>query len=133
MPSQSTYSRFFNKFSEAKNKELFPGLQHWMMQKVEIGNITIDFDNTVSTRYGKQEGSSKGNNPNKRGRNSHHPLMAFISQTMMVANAWLRPGNTAASSYCVAFMQETFQKCLPSKVVGLVRADSGFYTEEILD
>ena len=34
--------------------------------------------------------------------------MAFVSQTRMVANAWLRPGNTAASSNCVAFMKETF-------------------------
>ena len=29
-------------------------------------------------------------------------------------------------------MQETFEQCLRSKKVGLVRADSGFYTEEIL-
>jgi len=133
MPSQSTYSRFFNKFSQAKNNKIFPALQHWMMQKLEIGKITVDFDSTVITRYGEQEGSAKGYNPNKRGRNSHHPLMAFISQTRMVANAWLRPGNTAASSNCVSFMKETFETCLASKQVGLVRADSGFYTEEILN
>jgi hypothetical protein len=133
MPSQSTYSRFFNKFSQAKNDEIFPSLQHWMMQKLDIGKITIDFDSTVITRYGEQEGSAKGYNPNKKGRNSHHPLMAFISQTRMVANAWLRPGNTAASSSCIEFMQETFQRCLASKEVGLVRADSGFYTEDILN
>ena len=29
------------------------------------------------------------------GRNSHHPLIAFISQTKMVANAWMRSGNTS--------------------------------------
>lgn len=29
------------------------------------------------------------------GRNSHHPLMAFINQTKMVAMAWMRSGNTA--------------------------------------
>lgn len=58
--------------------------------------------------------------------------MAFISQTRMVANAWLRPGNTAASTDCISFMEETFGKCLQSKQVGLVRADSGFYTEQIL-
>lgn len=63
--------------------------------------------------------------------NSHHPLMAFISQTRMITNAWLRPGNTAASTDCVSFIKETFKKCLQSKQVGLVRAGSGFYTEEI--
>lgn len=133
MPSQSTYSRFFNKFNQAINTEVFPDLQHWLMGKLEIGNLTIDFDSTVITRYGEQEGSAVGYNPNKKGRNSHHPLMAFISQTRMVANAWLRPGNTAANSNCVEFMRETFERCLTSKSIGLVRADSGFYTDEILN
>ena len=133
MPSQSTYSRFLNKFSQQKNNEIFPSLQDWFFQKLDIGKITVDFDSTVITRYGDQEGSAKGYNPNKKGRNSHHPLLAFISQTRMVANAWLRPGNTAASSNCVEFMKETFNQCLSSKDVGLVRADSGFYSEEIFN
>jgi hypothetical protein len=133
MPSQSTYSRFFKKFNQAKNTEVFPTIQDWFLQKISTGSLTIDFDSTVITRYGEQDGSAKGYNPNKKGRNSHHPLMAFISQTRMVANAWLRPGNTAASSNCIDFMKETFDQCLASKDVGLVRADSGFYTEDILN
>ena len=132
MPSQSTYSRFFGKFSQGLNTEVFPELQHWFFDQLNTGTLTIDFDSTVITRYGQQEGSAKGYNPNKRGRNSHHPLMAFVSQTRMVANAWLRPGNTADSSNCKSFMQETFKEALQSKEVGLVRADSGFYTEEIM-
>lgn len=132
MPSQSTYSRFFGKFSQARNTEVFPPLQKWFFDQINIDNITVDFDSTVITRYGDQQGSSKGYNPNKRGRNSHHPLMAFVSQTRMVANAWLRPGNTAASSSCKSFMDETFKEALKGKKVGLVRADSGFYTEELM-
>ena len=132
MPSQSTYSRFFGKFSQGLNTEVFPQLQHWFFDQLHTGALTIDFDSTVITRYGEQEGSAKGYNPNKRGRNSHHPLMAFVSQTRMVANAWLRPGNTAASSNCKPFMEETFKAALAGKEVGLVRADSGFYTEEIM-
>lgn len=132
MPSQSTYSRFFGKFSQKRNTEVFPILQHWFFDQISVDNITVDFDSTVISRYGDQEGSSRGYNPNKRGRNSHHPLMAFVSQTRMVANAWLRPGNTADSSSCKAFMQETFDDVLKDKNIGLVRADSGFYTEELL-
>lgn len=132
MPSQSTYSRFFKKFTQARNSRVFPSLQHWFFSQIEVDNLTIDFDSTVITKYGEQEGSALGYNPNKRGRNSHHPLMAFISQTKMVANAWLRPGNTAASSNCVAFMQETFNDILQHKKIGLVRGDSGFYTEDIM-
>ena len=132
MPSQSTYSRFFGKFSQKLNTELFPELQRWFFDQLTMGSITIDFDSTVITRYGDQQGSAKGYNPNKRGRNSHHPLMAFVSQTRMVANAWLRPGNTAASSSCREFMEETFKEALKHQQVGLVRADSGFYTEDIM-
>ena len=132
MPSQSTYSRFFGKFSHERNTEIFPELQRWFFDQLNVGALTIDFDSTVITRYGEQQGSAKGYNPNKRGRNSHHPLMAFVSQTRMVANAWLRPGNTAASSSCEEFMEETFQEALKGQKVGLVRADSGFYTEDIM-
>lgn len=133
MPSQSTYSRFFGKFNQARNTEVFPELQHWFFDRIGVDNLTVDFDSTVITRYGDQQGSAKGYNPNKKGRNSHHPLMAFVGQTRMVANAWLRPGNTADSSSCKAFMQETFNEALKGKSIGLIRADSGFYTEELLD
>ena len=41
IPSQSTYSRFFNKFSQAKNTEVFPELQDWLFNKLSIGAITL--------------------------------------------------------------------------------------------
>ncbi len=132
MPSQSTYSRFFGKFSQARNTAVFPALQSWMFEQINVGPITVDFDSTVITREGRQEGAAIGYNPNRRGRNSHHPLMAFASETKMVVNAWLRPGNTAASSNCEAFFEETFAQALKGQKVGLVRADSGFYTEKLL-
>lgn len=132
MPSQSTYSRFFGKFSQCRNTAVFPSLQNWFFSQLQVNDITLDIDSTVITRSGNQEGSAKGYNPLKRGRNSHHPLMAFVSQTRMVANAWLRPGNTADSSSCKAFLQETIEDVLSGTKIGLLRADSGFYTEEIL-
>ena len=133
MPSQSTYSRFFNKFSLAKNTAVFPSLQSWLLGQVNIDRITLDLDSTVITRSGNQQGSAKGYNPLRKGRNSHHPLMAFVSQTRMVANAWLRPGNTADSSSCEGFLHETLNHALSGQKVGLLRADSGFYTQGILD
>lgn len=133
MPSQSTYHRFFNKFSQAKNTEVFPDLQAWLLNQVNIERITLDLDSTVITRSGSQQGSAKGYNPLRRGRNSHHPLIAFVSQTRMVANAWLRPGNTADSSSCQEFLMETLNHVLTDQKVGLLRADSGFYTQNILN
>jgi hypothetical protein len=100
---------------------------------MNLGAVTVDFDSTVITREGKQEGAAVGNNPNRRGRNSHYPLMAFVAETRMVANAWPRPGNTAALSNCEVFMDETFSEALSGQEVGLVLADSGFYTKSILN
>ena len=51
------------------------------------------------TRHGEQQGAARGYNPNKRGRLSHHPLLAFVSEARMVANfevgcqKWIRTGS----------------------------------------
>lgn len=132
MPSQSTYSRFFHKFSDKTNTEVFPTLHSWLVDQVQLKTVTLDLDSTVINRCGQQEGAAKGYNPLKRGRNAHHPLIAFIEQTRMVANAWVRPGNTVDKSNCEAFLKETLHHALANKKVGLLRADSGFYSQSIL-
>ena len=88
-------------------------------------------DSTVVTRYGEQQGAKKGYNPKKPGRNSHHPMMAFIPEVRMVVNAWFRQGNTGSTSNVQAFLEETLE-ILQNKKVGLVRCDSGFYSDVFL-
>jgi len=84
------------------------------------------------TRYGEQEGATKGYNPKKRGRKSHHPLMAFISECRMVANFWLRSGDSHTANNFYSFLEDTLSR-LKGKTIGLLRADSGFYSKEIFD
>ncbi len=132
LPSQATYSRFFHKFSWEKNEEVFALLQQKFLSQIDVGALTIDLDSSVIIRYGNQEGAKKGYNPRKMGRNSHHPLMAFIDQTKMVANAWMRAGNTSDLNNYDAFLTETFNIALKNKEIGLVRADSGFYSNNFL-
>lgn len=132
VPSQSTYSRFFHKFSWKRNTEVFVSINRWFFKQLTLDNITVDLDSSVITRYGEQEGSKRGFNPHKPGRFSHHPLMAFMSQTRMVINAWLRPGNTGSASHMEHFLEETFA-ILEGKKVGLVRADSGFFGNNYLN
>jgi hypothetical protein len=55
--------------------------------------------------------------------------MAFIPETRMVVNAWLRPGNTGSGSNMQNFMDETFD-ILQNKKIGLLRADSGFFGDD---
>jgi len=132
LPSQATYSRFFHKFSWQRNNEVFALLQQKFLAQIDVGALTIDLDSSVITRYGNQEGARRGYNPNKKGRNSHHPLMAFIDQTKMVANAWMRSGNTSDLNNYTGFLNETFDVALKDKKIGLVRADSGFYSNNFL-
>lgn len=126
------YQRYFNKFSQAVNQRVFGELFRWFFSELLFDNYTLDFDSTVMVREGNQQGTAKGYNPKRLGRPSHHPLLAFVSEVRMVANYWLRPGNTAASTNYLAFLEDTLSR-LENKKVGLVRMDSGFFTKEILD
>lgn len=42
-------------------------------------HFILDWDSTVLVRYGDQEGAVLGYNPEKRGRKSHHPLLAEVA------------------------------------------------------
>ncbi len=84
------------------------------------------------TRYGVQDGAKKGHNPSKKGRPSHHPLIAFIADVKLVANMWLRSGDTSSANNFLGFLEDTLSK-LKNKTVSLVRLDSGFFQSNILD
>ena len=126
------YQRYFNKFSQAINQRVFSELFSWFFSELVFDNYTLDFDSTVMVREGNQEGAAKGYNPKRPGRPSHHPLLAFVSDVRMVANYWLRPGNTSASTNYLAFLEDTLSR-LKGKKVGLVRMDSGFFSGSILE
>ena len=95
MAGHRAISRFFGKFDQSLSQKVFDNFFTWFFKSININYVTLDLDSTVITRYGnKQEGATKGYNPNKKGRASHHPLMALVADTEMVANFWLRPGST---------------------------------------
>lgn len=130
MPGHRAYFRYFEKFTQAINERCFDFLYKWFLSQLIFDNYTLDFDSSVITRWGEQAGAAKGYNPAKPGRKSHHPLIAFLPDCRMIANCWLRPGNTVAMSNFVAFFHDTLQK-MSGRTVGLVRADSGFFDGEI--
>ena len=131
-PGQDTYKRFFQKFSTASLHRVREHLYQWAFSKIKFDNYTLDCDSSILTRYGTgQQGAKKGYNPTKRGRLSHHPLIAFVSDVKMVANMWLRSGDTSSSNNFLAFLEDTLSK-LRGKTVSLMRLDSGFCSEEIM-
>jgi hypothetical protein len=131
-PGQDTYKRFFSKFSQAKNHRVSHYFYSWIFDNFKFDNFTLDIDSSVMTRYGVQQGAKKGYNPAKRGRPSHHPLIAFIADVKLVANMWLRSGDTSSANNFLGFLEDTLDK-LKNKTVSLLRLDSGFFQANILD
>jgi hypothetical protein len=131
-PAQDTYKRFFSKFTQATNHKVSDYFYSWIFDNFKFDNFTLDIDSSVMTRYGGQEGAKKGYNPAKRGRSSHHPLIAFIADVKLVANMWLRSGNTSSANNFLSFLEDTLSK-LKNKTISLIRLDSGFFNAEILD
>jgi hypothetical protein len=132
MASQSTFSRFFRKFGQKRNDSLFPTLNRFWFSQLHLDKMTIDLDSTIITRHGNQEGVARGYNPKRKGRGSHHPLIAFVAEAKMVANAWMRSGDTHTNTSFIEFYNELL-RIIPVERIGLFRADSGFCTETIME
>ena len=124
--------RLFQRFDQSKANDLQHKCFNWLLVKLNLNRITLDVDSTVITRWGNQiEGASRGYNPKHHGRSSHHPLIAFVADWRLVANFWLRPGNTHTANNAISFIQSTLDNLGPTRV-GLFRADSGFYDKEVV-
>lgn len=131
-PTASTLSRFFAKCEDATVTALRKELPKKFFDQMSMPMSTLDIDSTVITRYGEQEGAERGYNPTKRGRPSHHPLIAFVAEQRMVAHAVLRPGNVHTANGCEEFLRETLE-IVGTERIGMVRADSGFYSRSFVE
>ena len=94
--SQSTLSRFFEAFSQRTCNDLGLLHQHAMqaLPSLKTG-YTLDLDSwALLHEDGHQEGVAVGYT--KRGlKPCHRPLVAGLAQAKLVANYWLRSGNSA--------------------------------------
>lgn len=132
MANFKAITRLFGKCTQEINNRVFGSLYRWLFDQLHIGRVTLDLDSTVITRFGEQQaGAARGYNPAKPGRRSHHPLMAFVSDVRMIANVWLRPGNSGSANNVINFLQAT-REHLAGKTIGLLRADSGFCEDAFL-
>jgi hypothetical protein len=132
MAGHKAFVRHFGKFTQGINQQVFGKLYRWFYEQLQFDNFTLDMDSTVMSRYGNQEGARRGYNPQKPGRNSHHPLLAFVADCRMVANCWLRSGDAHTANNFHGFLSDTLEK-LSGKKIGLLRADSGFFSRDIIE
>ena len=65
--------------------------------------------------HNKQAGN--GYNPSKRGRPSHHALIAFSADVKMEDNMLLRSGDTSSSTSFLSLLEDSLSK-LKTKLLG---------------
>jgi hypothetical protein len=132
----STLTRFWGKFSSWKTlmgwgksvRELAWQVVYWE----NIREDRIHLDSSVVTRYGHQEGAKKGYNPQKRGRPSHQPLLAFLGRGFVV-NLWNRSGDTFSGQRAQEFLGQTLEGLGENFRLLRLLADSGFYLIEFIE
>jgi hypothetical protein len=133
--SPDTLRRLFLRFGYREVTEVSERLMRFSlarMRPILLGH-TLDLDSTVMCRYGEQEGSLQGYNPNKPGRPSHHPLVAFLAEGRRLLWATLRSGNSGSANGCVEFLKQGLTVLPKEERIGLVRADAGFFEKRLLE
>jgi len=127
VPSQSTLSRFFGVFTQGSCQAL-AGLHTRAVFALPTrpGGETLDLDSwALLHEDGHQEGVAVGFTRHGL-KPCQRPLLAALAESKLVANYWLRPGNTACVTGAAEFLRQTVT-ALPAHIhIGLVRGDAGF-------
>ncbi len=133
-PTDGTIRNLFKRFTQAMVVRMYEPLWAWQVGRLppRAQGYSLDMDSTVFERYGEQEGVKKGYNPRKPGRGSHHPLLAVLGEAYFILHGWLRSGNTTAGRGVVEFLKEALEKLPSLEWIRVVRADSGFFAQELL-
>ncbi len=137
-PDQSTLRRFLQRLPTHSVRRLVQLHDHLRQELFVLPRapttLIFDLDSVVLTLYGQQQGARIGYNPKKRGRRSYHPLLCFEAHRQEFWHGSLRPGDAAANTGVVPFLQRCLDK-VPSHIARSrirVRADAGFFSGKLI-
>jgi hypothetical protein len=133
-PTDDTIRNLFKRFNQGAVYRFYSELWEWQLRRLEPRDCgwSLDLDSTVFERYGRQQGALRGHNPRKHGRPSHHPLLAVLAEAQFVLHGWLRSGNCSSARGVVEFLKEGLAKLGSHHRIRVVRADSGFFDDQLL-
>ena len=106
--------------------------KYFIDQIVPEKKLLIDFDSTICTIFGHQEGAAKGYNPTHRGKRSYHPLFGFENKSGSSLFGLLRKGSAYTSDGTVGYLKSFFEQYPKEEYKVRFRGDSGFYNKEIV-
>jgi len=137
-PNQTTLRRFLQRLPTHLIRKLVQLHDHLRQELFVLpaapSTLIFDLDSVVLTLYGQQQGARIGYNPKKKGRRSYHPLLCFEAHRQEFWHGSLRPGDSAANTGVVSFLQRCLVK-VPSHIARnrvRVRADAGFFSGKLI-
>ncbi|HXI14256.1 MAG TPA: IS1380 family transposase [Thermoanaerobaculia bacterium] len=130
--SASSLTRYLGNFLPRHGEHLQEQLTQVLFGLLGSRSDVLDLDSTVFIRYGKQEGSARGYNPQKRKLLSHHPLLAMLAKSKVIVHAWLRAGSASTHRGAQEFLRELVSQLPEGFRIEALRADSGFYSRAFL-
>lgn len=131
LPVVSTFWRYLRSLTINQSQSLLRVAavlrkRTWRAVGFQPRRVSINIDTTVSTVYGKIEGSRKGHNTKHRGKKGLRPVLCFIEQTREYLCGKQRRGETIKGVE-IARLIRSFPKQLPDCVKEvLVRGDGEF-------
>jgi len=139
IPDPTTFGRWLRRAGPTLVPVLDELIWHLVRSRwAEVGvpeRATLVLDSTVAVRYGaKQAGAEKGYNPKKRGRPSHHPLIATLAETGDLMGVRWRPGSASAAKGATEWLPLLVARLREAGVSDItVRLDKGFFSRAMVE
>ncbi len=128
---EDSIRRFMEMIDSAAGKKWIDGAMEILFATLP-GMFIIDWDSTITTRYGDQEGVEVGYNPHKPGRGSHHPLVSSVAGLRLCLTMDFRPGKAHSADGMTASLKDVLNRLPAGRQAFLARADIGFCSDSIL-
>ena len=139
VPDPTTFGRWLRRSGERMIPLLDDLLwrmvrRRWALAGGAPEKLTLMMDSTVVARYGRgQAGAERGYNPKKRGRPSHHPLLAFVRETGDCLGVRWRAGNAHTAEGAVEWLEKLVGRLRGAGVRDItVRLDKGFLSRRMV-
>lgn len=96
----------------------------------EPREVMLDFDDTVCTVFGNQEGACRGYNPSYHGRPSFKEKVGIISKTHELLDLTLEEGSHHSNFNFIEFLESCIDTLPSSWYLKRIRADKGFFDQK---
>ncbi len=133
IPSEKVYRDLLKALpDEAKDefRRLNKKLLSLQAQYEQSREVMLDFDDTVCTVFGNQEGSACGYNPRYKGRAAFKEKLGIVSGTDEILDLTLEAGTHHSNYNFLDFLESCIGTLPESWYLKRIRADRGFFDQK---